>query len=141
MIALSSKFFQIIGMRFFRLKWHPIRVVIMMGFQFLSIISNGFVSAEAIYHRDINVFSTCIVILSATALVFVKIMILLFLSNDFNCCFRWIEKCFLEKYQSDELNKIWINCYKRCRSDTLFYTRYANFAALVIRTNFLFQQN
>lgn len=123
MIALSSRFFQVIGIGMFRLKWHPIRVVIMMGYQFLSIVSNGFVSSEAIYERDINVFSTCIVILSATALVVVKIMILLFLCEEFNCCFRWIEKCFVEKFQSDELDEIWISCYKRCRSETLFYTR------------------
>lgn len=123
MISLSSRFFQIIGMGMFNFGWHPWRVIIMMGYQFLSIISNGFVLVEAFYERDINVFSTCIVILSATALVVVKIMILLFLSTEFNCYFQWIEMCFCEKFDINEVDAIWTNCYNRCRKDTLFYTR------------------
>lgn len=124
MIRLSSRFFQIIGMGMFNLKWHPWRVFIIMGYQFLSIISNGFVSMESFSGRDINVFSTCIVILSATALVVVKIMILLFLSKEFNSCFRWIEMCYCEKFYNQEVDEIWAKCYNRCSQDTLFYTRW-----------------
>ncbi len=123
MISLSSRFFQIIGMGMFHLKWHPWRVFILMGFQVLSIISNGFVSAESFHQRDINVFSTCIVILSATALVVVKIMILLGLSKEFNGCFRWIEMCFSEQFDNEDVEAIWTHCRNRCIKDTLFYTR------------------
>lgn len=124
MIILSSRFFQIIGMGMFRLKWHPWRVFIIMGYQFLSIISNGFVATQSLYDRDANVFSTCIVILSATALVLVKILILLILRKEFNRCFRWIEMCFGEKYSDREVDRIWSSCYNRCKKDTLFYTRW-----------------
>lgn len=124
MTSLSSRFFQIIGMGMFHLKWHPWRVFVMMAYQVLSVISNGFVSVQSLYDRDINVFSTCIVILSATVLVVVKIMILLALSKEFNRCFRWIEMCFCEKYGNNEVDEIWTICYNRCSKETLFYTRW-----------------
>lgn len=124
MTNLSKRFFQIIGISVFDMKWHPVRLFIFIGYQILSIISNGLVSARSLQSFDLNVFSTCIVILSATALVVVKILILLCLSKDFNNSFGWMKRCFIEEYEDNEINKIWRCCYRQCKTDTLFYTRY-----------------
>lgn len=124
MVKLSSTFFRIIGIEMFQSKGNYWRVSFFLGYQFLSIISNAFVTVQSFHEHDMNVFSTCIVILSATALVVVKIVILLMLRKEFDESFQWIEKCFCEEYNDIQVDTMWSDNINRCRRDTLFYTRW-----------------
>lgn len=121
-ISLSRGLFNLIGIGLFDLKWQWWRIGIFTVYQLLSILSNYIVADKVLQEGNLNVFSTCIVILSATCLVLVKIIIVMHMYKEFNNCFHWVQECFCETF-NPEIDRIWKEIHVQCKNDTLFFTR------------------
>lgn len=131
LITISRRLFQIIGMGMYDLPWHWWRAAIFVLYQSASIVSNYIVADVLLQHGNLNAFSTCIVMLSATGLVFVKIAIVMYMHIEFNASFTWVQRCYAEHFHCGLIDDIWRRTHQKCTKDTLFFTRYVFFKSCI----------